>query len=100
MFAHAAEVNCLAFSPYSEFLIITGSADKHVHLWDMRNMKDKLHAFEGHNDEVYQVQWSPHNETILGSSSADRRLHVWDLSKVRLKLKSYLAVLAKYRVDW
>lgn len=80
--AHTAEVNCLSFSPYSEFLMATGSADKFVNLWDMRNMKSKLHSFEGHNNEVYQVQWSPHNETILGSSSADRRVHIWDLSKV------------------
>ncbi|RLN27238.1 hypothetical protein BBJ28_00019952 [Nothophytophthora sp. Chile5] len=83
VYAHTAEVNCLAFSPFSEYLLATGSADKHVNLWDMRNMKAKLHSFEGHNDEVYQIQWSPHNETILGSCSADRRLHVWDLSKVR-----------------
>ncbi|GMF54029.1 unnamed protein product [Phytophthora fragariaefolia] len=81
VYAHTAEVNCLAFSPFSEYLVATGSADKHVNLWDMRNMKAKLHSFEGHNDEVYQIQWSPHNETILGSCSADRRLHVWDLSK-------------------
>jgi histone-binding protein RBBP4 len=82
VYAHAAEVNCVAFSPFSEYLVATGAADKVVNLWDMRNMKAKLHSFEGHNDEVYQIQWSPHNETILGSCSADRRLHVWDLSKI------------------
>ncbi|CAB0003563.1 unnamed protein product [Nesidiocoris tenuis] len=54
--AHTAEVNCLSFNPYSEFILATGSADK--------------------------VQWSPHNETILASSGTDRRLHVWDLSKI------------------
>jgi histone-binding protein RBBP4 len=26
--AHAAEVNCLSFNPYSEFILATGSADK------------------------------------------------------------------------
>lgn len=26
--AHSAEVNCLAFNPYSEFVLATGSADK------------------------------------------------------------------------
>ena len=71
-------------------------------LWDLRNLKLKLHSFESHKDEIFQVeqicltfisdakthysppqvQWSPHNETILASSGTDRRLHVWDLSKI------------------
>lgn len=28
--AHTAEVNCLSFNPYSEFILATGSADKTV----------------------------------------------------------------------
>ena len=80
--AHTAEVNCLSFNPYSEFILSTGSADKTVALWDLRNLKLKLHSFESHKDEIFQVQWSPHNETILASSGTDRRLHVWDLSKI------------------
>lgn len=51
-------------------------------MWDLRNLKLKLHSFESHKDEIFQVQWSPHNETILASSGTDRRLHVWDLSKI------------------
>jgi histone-binding protein RBBP4 len=80
--AHAAEVNCLSFNPFSEFILATGSADKTVALWDLRNLRLKLHSFESHRDEIFQVQWSPHNETILASSGTDRRLHVWDLSKI------------------
>ena len=76
------QVNCLSFNPYSEFILATGSADKTVALWDLRNLKLKLHSFESHKDEIFQVQWSPHNETILASSGTDRRLHVWDLSKI------------------
>uniref|UniRef100_A0A670I7D5 Uncharacterized protein n=1 Tax=Podarcis muralis TaxID=64176 RepID=A0A670I7D5_PODMU len=44
--AHTAEVNCLSFNPYSEFILATGSADKTVALWDLRNLKLKLHSFE------------------------------------------------------
>lgn len=80
--AHQAEVNCLSFNPYSEYILATGSADKTVALWDLRNTKMKLHSFESHKDEIFQVQWSPHNETILASSGTDRRLNVWDLSKI------------------
>uniref|UniRef100_A0A8C5VEN1 Histone-binding protein RBBP4-like N-terminal domain-containing protein n=1 Tax=Microcebus murinus TaxID=30608 RepID=A0A8C5VEN1_MICMU len=80
--AHIAEVNCLSFNPYGEFILATGSIDKTVALWDLRNLKLKLHSFESHKDEIFQVQWSPHNETILASSGTDRRLNVWDLSKI------------------
>ncbi len=45
-------------------------------------MKNKIHTFEGHQDEVLQVSWSPHNETIFASSSSDRRVNVWDLSRI------------------
>lgn len=96
--AHTAEVNCLSFNPYSEFILATGSADKvaaasaasaaaqtaslsrlwapwgahyphltsphcvvsqTVALWDLRNLKLKLHSFESHKDEIFQVRWSP-----------------------------------------
>ena len=80
--AHAKEINCVAFNPFSEYILATGSADKTVALWDMRSLKTKLHSLEGHSDEVYQVQWSPFNETILASASSDRRVNVWDLSKI------------------
>lgn len=80
--AHQAEVNCLSFNPFCEYVLATGSSDKTVALWDMRNLKNKLHSFEAHQDDVLQLQWSPHNETILGSASSDRRIYVWDLGRI------------------
>jgi len=80
--AHDGDVNTVAFNQYSEFIIATGSADKTVALWDLRNLKQKLHSFEGSTDEVYNVAWSPHSETILASSGSDRRVRIWDLSRI------------------
>lgn len=51
-------------------------------MWDLRNLKLKLHSFESHKDKIFQVQWSTHNETILASSGTNCRLNVWDLSKI------------------
>ena len=48
----------------------------------MRNLKNRLHAFEGHHDDVLNLQWNPNQETILASSSADRRVYIWDLSRI------------------
>lgn len=80
--AHSAEVNCISFNPWSDYIVATGSADKTVALWDMRNLKLKLHSFEGHKDEIFQVEWCPQNETVLASSSTDRRLMIWDLARI------------------
>jgi histone-binding protein RBBP4 len=80
--AHEKDVNCISFNPLNEFLLATGGSDHMVNLWDIRNLKQKLHAFEWHKSGVYQVAWSPFNETILSSCSADRRVHIWDLSRI------------------
>ena len=80
--SHTAEVNCLAFNPFNEWIVATGSADKTVTLFDLRNVNTKLHTFESHTEEVFQVGWSPKHETILASCGADRRLMMWDLSRI------------------
>ncbi|KNC83545.1 histone-binding protein RBBP7 [Sphaeroforma arctica JP610] len=78
---HTAEVTCLAFNPFNEFIVATGSVDKTAAIWDIRNLKKSLHTLS-HIDEVVQVAWSPRHETILASSGSDRRLMVWDLSLI------------------
>ena len=56
-----------------------------VALWDLRNLKLKLHTFESHAEEVLSLAWSPTAETIFASSSGDRRINLWDVSKIGLE---------------
>ncbi|RDW95222.1 WD40 repeat-like protein [Coleophoma crateriformis] len=79
---HTDAINALAFNPASEFVLATASADKTIGLWDLRNLKDKLHSLEGHADAVTSLAWHPHEEAVLGSGSYDRRIIFWDLSRV------------------
>ena len=53
--AHTAEVNCLQFNPFEEFLLATGSADRTVVLHDMRMLEQRLHVMDAHREEVFQV---------------------------------------------
>ncbi|MCO5586898.1 hypothetical protein L7F22_040843 [Adiantum nelumboides] len=80
--AHQAEVNSLAFSPFNEQLLATGSADRTLALHDLRNLSERLHTFSSHTDEVLQISWNPTNHTIIASCGADKRLMVWDLSRI------------------
>jgi histone-binding protein RBBP4 len=79
---HVDAINALAFNPASEFVAATASADKTIGIWDLRNLKDRLHTLEGHMDAVTSLAWHPFEEAILGSGSYDRRVIFWDLSKV------------------
>jgi histone-binding protein RBBP4 len=79
---HTDAINALAFNPSSETVLATGSADKTIGIWDLRNLKYKLHVLEGHTDAVTSLSWHPFEEAVLGSSSSDRRIIFWDLSRV------------------
>lgn len=79
---HEDAINALAFNPASEYIVATGSADKSIGIWDLRNLKAKLHALVGHTDSVTSLAWHPFEEAILGSASYDRRICFWDLSRV------------------
>ena len=50
--AHKEDVMSLSFNPYQEFLLLSGSVDKTVKLWDTRNTAKALHTFVAHSDEV------------------------------------------------
>ena len=79
---HLDAINALAFNPNSELLVATASADKTIGMWDLRNVKEKVHTLEGHEDAVTSLQWHPTEAGILGSGSYDRRIIFWDVTRV------------------
>lgn len=79
---HSDAINAISFNPASEYVLATGSADSSIGIWDLRNLKSKLHALVGHADSVTSLSWHPFEESILGSASYDRRICFWDLSRI------------------
>jgi histone-binding protein RBBP4 len=78
---HKDAINAIAFNPAAETVLATGAADKSIGLWDLRNLKSKLHALEYHTESVTSLAWHPFEEAVLASASYDRKIMFWDLSR-------------------
>ncbi|XAR49944.1 hypothetical protein NMG60_11004130 [Bertholletia excelsa] len=88
--AHEADLHCVDWNPHDVNLILTGSADNSVRMFDRRNLTSggagsPVHIFEGHNAAVLCVQWSPDKSSVFGSSAEDGILNIWDHEKIGKK---------------
>ncbi|XP_052182469.1 WD-40 repeat-containing protein MSI4-like [Diospyros lotus] len=85
--AHNADLHCVDWNPHDVNLILTGSADNSIHMFDRRKLTSggvgsPVHIFEGHNAAVLCVQWSPDKSSVFGSSAEDGILNIWDHEKI------------------
>ncbi|KAA8523246.1 hypothetical protein F0562_009669 [Nyssa sinensis] len=71
--AHKADVHCVDWNPHDENLILTGSADHSVCMFDRRNLP------------FWWNRWSPDKSSVFGSSAEDGLLNIWDYEKVGKK---------------
>ncbi|XP_056856930.1 WD-40 repeat-containing protein MSI4 [Raphanus sativus] len=88
--AHDADVHCVDWNPHDDNLILTGSADNTVRLYDRRKLTSNgvgtpIYKFEGHKAAVLCVQWSPDKASCFGSSAEDGLLNIWDYDRVSKK---------------
>ena len=47
----------IVFNLFLECVLLTGSADKTLALWDLRNFKVKLATLKSHQDGICQVKF-------------------------------------------
>ncbi|KAF2285140.1 hypothetical protein GH714_038803 [Hevea brasiliensis] len=90
--AHNADLHCVDWNPHDDNLILTGSADNSVRMFDRRNLTSNgvgipVYKFEGHKAAVLCVQWSPDKSSVFGSSAEDGLLNIWDYEKVGKKVE-------------
>lgn len=92
----------LSFSPLNQ-LIVTGSADRHVRLWDHRTSEGAIVkcSFTSHRGWVSGVAWSPSNSNTFISGSYDMIVKLWDVRSPKAPLYNLTGhddkILA---VDW
>ncbi|KAI3440906.1 uncharacterized protein J3R85_002937 [Psidium guajava] len=74
-----ANICCVKYNPGSSNFIAVGSADHHIHYYDLRNISQPLHVFMGHRKAVSYVKFLSNNE--LASASTDSTLRLWDVKE-------------------
>ncbi|PWN51058.1 WD40 repeat-like protein [Violaceomyces palustris] len=89
------EVLCLDWNKYRPLTVATGSTDRGVKVWDLRNAiggvgktlstslpgrgQMPVAALLGHEYAVRKVAFSPHSANLLASASYDMTARVWDV---------------------
>ncbi|XP_066555806.1 peroxisomal biogenesis factor 7 isoform X1 [Amia ocellicauda] len=69
----------VTWSETNEHLLVTGSGDGSLQIWDSANTQGPLRVLKEHTQEVYSVDWSQaRGETLVVSGSWDHTAKVWD----------------------
>lgn len=75
--AHDDCVNCIEFLDNRTF--VTGSDDKTIRQWDLRNLKSQVNTLTGHQGWVKSLSYSK-PAGLLFSSAFDTTLRVWNIN--------------------
>uniref|UniRef100_A0A6N2KWW4 Uncharacterized protein n=2 Tax=Salix viminalis TaxID=40686 RepID=A0A6N2KWW4_SALVM len=81
-----ANICSVKYNPGSSIHVAVGSADHHIHYYDLRNISQPLYVFSGHRKAVSYVKFLSSNE--LASASTDSTLRLWDV-KDNLALRTF-----------
>ena len=74
---HTKGVQSIDLFPTTGHLILSGSMDTKIKVWDVYNERRCMRTYMGHNAAVRQVKYSDDGERFL-SCSYDRRVKLWD----------------------
>lgn len=80
---HTRGVTAIRFVPVSGHLLLSGSQDTRVKLWDVHRDRQCLRTFLGHNKPVRDVNFDGSGGRFV-SAGYDRRLNYWDTETGRL----------------
>ena len=84
---HSNEGYGLSWSGIKEGMLLSGSDDSQMCVWDIKGLPDgsselaAMSKFTGHVGVVEDVAWHPKDPNVFGSVGDDKQLCLWDLRK-------------------
>lgn len=82
--AHSKDVNVCDWNKVATHLLVTGSDDCTVKVWDLRmaseGTQDELLCFNWHTEPITSIKFQPNEESVIAVASEDNRLTIWDMS--------------------
>ncbi|GAB6027610.1 hypothetical protein CHUAL_001851 [Chamberlinius hualienensis] len=77
---HKRTVNKVCFHPTESYLLISGSQDGTMKLFDLRR-KEVTSTFNSNAESVRDVQFSPHQYFYFAAVQENGSVHIWDMRR-------------------
>ena len=106
---HTRQVHRIAFNPYQGALLLSGSQDATIRMWDLRALGDErsvrtfssLMKFQGNNESIRDLKWSPSDGVEFASGTDNGTVQRWDFRKENaplMKLNAHEKTC--HSIDW
>ncbi|KAF2404597.1 hypothetical protein EJ06DRAFT_212202 [Trichodelitschia bisporula] len=98
---HHRQVHRVAFSPFQGHLLLSGSQDATVKLWDMRDMTSSRLRFMGQSEGVRDLRWSPRDAVEFAFCTDNGAIQRWDYrnsKSPKLKINAHDKLCTA--IDW
>lgn len=106
---HSRQVHRVAFNPFQGALLLSGSQDATIRLWDLRALAREesvttcrsVYKYTGNNEGVRDLRWSPTEGVEFATCTDNGVIQRWDLQKPSVPLLKINAhEKTCYSIDW
>lgn len=104
---HFRQVHNITFNPHKGSLLLSGSQDGTVRLWDIRDVRNAAttiqsrRKFSGQSEGVRDVKWSPTEGVDFAFATDNGEIQRWDIRNLKVaKVRVPAHGLACNTVDW
>ena len=103
---HFRQVHKVSFNPHRGSLLLSGSQDGTVRLWDVRDVRQastlkSKHKYSGQSDGVRDVKWSPTEGVDFAFGTDSGWIQRWDMRNLKTaKLKIPAHSTTCNTIDW